>query len=153
MLNYLYNLFSQPINEMSKAFSERQANITIWVEDKSTHNNRYMKVYNSAKDPVHLATKVARIYIEKAEYVKNNKERNVKEWIFTEKEKRFFVKLLQSPYSKNPSITNWQQIICTYNYGFYDIDPEDTINNKIALEDLKSGALLVSTEMPDYLKL
>lgn len=141
------------ITEMAKAFSDRDTNTTLWVEDRSTHNNRYLKFYNVAKDPTHLATKVARIYIEKPEYVKSHKEHGIKEWILTEKEKRLFVKLLQSPYKRNPQITNWQQVICTFNDGFYDISPEDTIAGNIEQEDLDNGALTLDFPMPDYLKL
>lgn len=147
------NLQKFAITEMAKAFSDRKTNTTLWVEDRSTHNNRYMKFYNVAKDPTHLATKVARIYVEKPEYVKGHKEHGIKEWILTEKEKRQFVKLLQSPYSRNPNITNWQQVICTFNDGFYDIDPQDTINGNIPHEDLDNGALTIDYPMPDYLQL
>lgn len=44
----------QPIYEMTKAFSYQERNVTVLVKDKSTHNNRCIKYYNSYRKPTKL---------------------------------------------------------------------------------------------------
>lgn len=144
-----------PIYEMTKALSDQRLNVTIWVEDKSTHHNKYIKYYDASRKPTETAKRCARICIDKPEYFDDDNEHTDKiaHWYLSSKEKKEFIDLLKSPYKKNPNITNWQQIICTFNYGFYDIDEEDTIKGNISQEDLDDGALSIDFPMPDYSKL
>lgn len=143
-LNEEYEQFNEDhLYEMSKAFTED--GWTIWVENPSTHNNAYFKLFD-ASSPT-KATKVARIWLTRPVYVKGHS--GLPNWILTKQELKTLIKCLKQPYRKNKEITNWQQMIVTYNDAFCNIDSEDTISGNYEDED----ALPIDYPMPDYMRL
>lgn len=135
--------------EMSKAFHDNEKNRVVWVENPSTHNNEYFKYYDHARPS--SASKVARIKLRSPEYVKEHAD-YLEEWTLNASEKKTLLNLLQSTYTRDKRITNWQQIIVTYNDDFFNIDPEDTISGNIDF-DKYPDALPIDLPMPDYTKL
>ena len=107
----------EPLNEMSIAWDadlKGNESVCAWVEGPLKVDNQYIKYYNNAHYP--LATKVARIRIDKPEYVGGiHSEGNKKKWILTNSEKRTLVHLLNQASEKDEKYTNWQQVILEYN--------------------------------------
>ena len=131
--------------EMSKAFHSNQENRLVWVENPNSYNNEYFKYFNSAR--LSSATKVARIKLRSAEYVQHSDY--LESWVLNSKEKDQLIDLLNAPYSRDSRITNWQQIIVTYNDDFFNIDPEETIFDSYD-KDAFPQALSIDMEMPNY---
>lgn len=149
-----------PLHEMSKAFSykNRRIDVCAWVENPMGVDNQYFKYYNCSSIP--SATKVARIRINKAEYVGGfHRERNLKKWILSNREKQELVEILKMPSERYKNCTNWQDILITYNYDNFDIIPENTIAGNISKynKDPKMPKHLkpldINTPMPNYLEL
>lgn len=162
-LNEEFNkLFS--INEMSLAWDYRNKNraYCAWTEGPMSVENRYFKFYNS--DSPDMASKVARIRIDRAEYVgglhkEQNSQGKVEKWILTEREKRILVKLLQSNSDDNDGCTKWQDILIRWNRDNFSIPAKATISNQIQNYQAKPGLLdnlkpfPIDYPMPDYTKL
>lgn len=150
----------EPVNEMSMAFhyKDRHVEVCAWVENPTYRDNRYFKYYNSAF--VSSATKVARIRIDKAEYVGgNHKERNLTKWILSNRELRELVEILQTPSDEHIGYTKWQDILITYNRDNFHLSAQDTIAGNLA-KGVRSPELPSSVEpfpidypMPDYLNI
>ena len=147
MLRYLYELFqSQQINEMSMAFhyKDRHVEVCAWVENPTPRDNRYFKYYDSEYS--NMAKKVSRIRIDRPEYVGgNHKERNIKKWVLSDKEKQYLVQILKSPSDDYPNLIKWQDILITYNRDNFHIKAEDTIKGNINCNSR-------NPLLPDYIK-
>lgn len=148
------------LNEMSKAFSFKNRSIEVcaWVEGPLSVDNRYFKYYNSMF--YNLADKVARIRIDKPEYVGgNHKEHKIKKWILTEKEKRELVEILKGPSEEYDNLTRWQDILITYNRDNFNISAKNTIAGN--LNDTQRNPKLakyikpfpIDYPMPNYIEL
>lgn len=149
-----------PLNEMSMAFhyEDKNTQVCAWVENSTPRDNCYFKYYNNSRNK--LADKVARIRIDKAEYVGgNHRERNLKKWILSKNEKQQLINILNSPSNDYPNITKWQDILITYNRDNFFIKAEDTINgninnyskNPILPDHVKPFS--IDHPMPNYLNL
>lgn len=153
-------LTPMPLNEMSMAFhyKDRYVEVCAWVENPTPRDNRYFKYYNSEYNST--ATKVARIRIDKPEYVGGtHKERNLKKWILSNKEKQYLMKILTTPSNDYPGYTKWQDILITYNRDNFHLKAEDTINGNLD-KGTRNPTLPkhvvpfnINTPMPDYLQL
>lgn len=140
---------SNQMYEMSKAFYNTQENRLVYVKNSSnSYDNEYFKYFNSAC--LSSATKVARIKLRSAEYMQCS--HYLESWVLNSKEKGQLISLLNAPYSRDARITNWQQIIVTYNDDFFNIDPEETISNTYN-KDAFPQALSIAMEMPNYKEL
>lgn len=150
----------QCINEMSMAFSykDRHVEVCAWVENPTPRDNRYFKYYDAEYS--NMASKVARIRIDAAKYVGgNHKERNLKKWILSNKEKQYLIEILNSPSDDYPSLTKWHDILITYNRDNFHIKAEDTIKgnidpksrNPLLPENVKPFS--IDFPMPNYLEL
>ena len=157
--NFKY-LFKQPLLEMSKAFSykDKRIDVCAWVENPMGVNNMYFKYYNCSTIP--SATHVARIRMDKPEYVGgNHREGTKKKWILTDTEKRELVELLSSKSEEHPDLTYWQEILLTYNRDNFNLSAKDTIEGNFAKaqKDPKMPEYLqplpIDYPMPDYLQL
>ena len=137
------------IPEMSKAFHSDEENVNVWVENPNTYNNEYFKYYNHAN--IRSASKVARIKLRSPEYIKSHRD-NKELWILNSSERKTLIELLNLPYARDPRITNWQQIIVTYNDDFFNIVPEDTIADSYDKSKFPQ-ALSINMPMPDYTQL
>lgn len=139
------------LNEMSMAWVDRQENVCVWVENPDEYNNRYFKYCNSAK---YLAsTKIARIAIEKPQYVKNHTNpKNVEDWVLNSAEKKQLIDLLNKPSGSHKGLNRWQEIILAYNQVNYQIEPNEIIDGTINLADF-DGAISLDFPIPDYTKL
>lgn len=159
-LNEEFNkLFS--INEMSMAWEAQlkgRNSVCAWVEGPLKVDNQYIKYYNNAYYTD--ATKVARIRIDKPEYVGGvHSESGKKKWVLTEAEKRIFVQILQEPSKTNSEYTNWQQILLTYNRDNFHI--YEPITGEVSVyKNRKSPSMPehllpfpIDYPMPDYTKL
>lgn len=152
----------QTINEMSMVFryKDRHVEVCAWVENPTPRDNRYFKYYDSMY--IDTATKVARIRINESKYVGgNHKERKLKKWILSNKEKQYLIDILKSE-SDNPAnkgYTRWQEILMRYNEDNFGLYPEDT--KKGNFEKAQSSPNLPSNvkpfpidyPMPNYLEL
>lgn len=117
-----------PMNEQSMAFyfKDRHVEVCAWVENPTPRDNRYFKYYDSQF--ISSAKNVARIRIDKAEYVGgNHSERNLKKWELSKKEKQYLIDILNSPSNDYNGLTKWQDILITYNRDNFHIKAEDTI--------------------------
>lgn len=150
----------QQFYEMSKAFSykDKRIDVCVWVENPMSVDNMYMKYYNSSLYT--LATKVARIRLDKPEYVGgNHRERNLKKWILTEKEKKELIELLKQPSDKYQGYSKWHDVIITYNDDNFNLSFSQTVNAEFekAQRDPKMPNHLVplpiDLPMPDYTQL
>ena len=148
------------INEMSMAFHyrDRHAEVCAWVENPTLRDNRYFKYYDSQF--VSSASKVARIRIDKNEYVGgNHKERNLKKWELSNREKQYLMQILHSPSEEHKGLTKWHDILITYNRDNFLLKAEDTINGN--LDKAVASPVLpnhvkpfpINYPMPDYLEL
>lgn len=149
-----------PLYEMSKAFSykDKRIDVCAWVENPMGVDNQYFKYYDHSSIP--SATKVARIRIDKTEYVGGtHKERNLKKWVLSNKEKRELVNILNTPSKRYPGYTKWHDILITYNFDNFDISPEQTISGEIFNYDRDPkmpkhlNPFDINTPMPNYLEL
>ena len=148
------------LNEMSMAFhyKDRHVEVCAWVENPTPRDNRYFKYYNSEYNST--ATKVARIRIDKPEYVGgNHKERDLKKWILSNKEKQELIEILKTPSNDYPGYTKWQDIIITYNRDNFHLKAEDTIKGNLD-KGTRNPTLPkhivpfdIDTPMPNYLQL
>lgn len=148
------------INEMSMAFhyKDRHVEVCAWVENPTPRDNRYFKYYNSEYNSA--ATKVARIRIDKPEYVGgNHKERNLKIWNLSNKEKQYLIHILSTPSDDYVGYTKWHDILITYNRDNFHISAKDTIQGNIH-KGTRNPTLpshivpfSIDTPMPDYTKL
>lgn len=150
----------QPLYEMSKAFSykDRRIDVCAWVENPMATDNKYFKYYNSSS--IDMATMVARIRIDRPTYVGGtHRERNLKKWILTDKEKKELVQILSGNSLRYIGYTRWHDIIITYNFDNFNLTPEQTISGD--LDDSQRSPrmpkhlmpLAINTPMPDYIKL
>ena len=132
--------------EMSMAWEEHlkgKNSVCAWVEGPLKVDNRYIKYYNN--EFYIEADKVARIRIDKPEYVGGtHKELDKQSWILSEEEKRIFVELLNKPSKKDSNYTNWQIILLTYNRDNFHIY-EPIKGDMTVYKDKKSPS------MPEYL--
>ena len=151
----------EQLNEMSMAWEEHLSgknSVCAWVEGPLRVDNQYIKYYNN--EYYQDATKVARIRIDRAEYVGGeNSEHGIKRWILNEKDKRIFVELLKKPCKRNPKYTNWENIILTYNADNFHIyepitgDMEKYANRKSPTMPKHLRPFPIDYPMPDYTKL
>lgn len=148
------------LNEMSMAFNYRNKRIDVcaWVENPMATDNQYFKYYNNSL--IRLATKVARIRIDRPEYVGGfHRERNFGKWSLIEKEKRELIEILKGESDDHPTYTRWQEIIMTYNRDNFNISFKDSKNNnfKNYQRDPKMPDYIkpfdINYPMPDYMKL
>lgn len=149
-----------PLNEMSMAFhyKDRHVEVCAWVENPTPRDNRYFKYYNSEYNST--ATKVARIRIDKAEYVgSNHRERNLKKWILSNKEKQELIEILKTFSDDYPGYTKWHDILITYNRDNFHLNAQDTINGNLE-KGTRNPSLpshvkpfSIDTPMPDYTQL
>lgn len=136
----------QPLNEMSMAWSykDRRIDVCAWVENPTTRDNLYFKYYNSSF--YNLADKVARIRLDKPEYVGGtHSEGNKQKWILTKSEVKQLVSLLQMPSELHEGLTRWQDILITYNHDNFMLLPKDTINGNL-------DKARRNPTMPDYIQ-
>ena len=153
-----------PINEMSLAWDYRNKNkaYCAWTEGPMHSENRYFKYYNS--DSPDMATKVARIRIDRPEYVggthmEKNSQGKVEKWILSDKDKKTFIQLLNSPSDDNDGCTKWQDILIRWNRDNFGIPAKKTIANQIDGYQAKPGLLdeckpfPIDFPMPDYTQL
>lgn len=146
--------------EMSMAFHYRNRRIDVcaWVENPMVVDNRYFKYYNSAT--INSATKVARIRIDKPQYVGGiYKERNLQKWVLTKKEVKELYNLLQTPSDDYDGLTKWQDILVTYNRDNFLLSVKDSIagNFEKVQKDPKMPKYIepftINYPMPNYLEL
>lgn len=153
-----------PLNEMSLAWDYRKKNkaYCAWTEGPMNAENRYFKFYDS--DSPDMASKVARIRIDRAEYVGgDHKEKNsqgkVEKWILSDKDKKILLTLLKSPSDDNDNCTKWQDILIRWNRDNFGIPAKKTISGEIEGYQAKPGLLddckpfPIDYPMPDYNKL
>jgi hypothetical protein len=143
----------QPIFEMSSAWTDDRSNRCVWVENPNGYSNRYFKYLNNSS--YRRAKLVARIWIDKPEYVKGHKNSDGKtEWILTSKEKKELVTLLNAPSEAHDNTTNWQEILITYNEDNFQIPPMRTIKGNIDFSKYRNQKPYdINTPMPNYLEL
>lgn len=150
----------QTLNEMSMAFhyKDRYVEVCAWVENPTSRDNRYFKYYDSEYSST--ASKVARIRIDRPDYVGgNHKERNLKKWTLSKNEKQFLMTILKSESDDYKGLTKWQDILITYNRDNFHIKAEDTINgnidkgtrNPLLIDKIKPFP--IDYPMPNYLEL
>lgn len=153
-----------PINEMSLAWDYRKKNkaYCAWTEGPMSAENRYFKFYNS--DSPDMASMVARIRIDRPEYVGgNHKESNsqgkVEKWILTPANKKLLIQLLNSPSDDNDNCTKWQDILIRWNRDNFGVPAKKTIANDFTGYQAKPGLMTglqpfpIDYPMPDYMKL
>lgn len=134
-----------PLYEMSMATVDRNLKRCIWVENPGNPNNQYFKYYNDINNS--KATKVARIWLTKAEYLYHRDNKYI--WNLTDKEIKLLVNWLNSSSDEYEGLTVWQQILIVYNRDNFGIKPKETINNDLYTDK----AFNINTKMPDYTKL
>lgn len=153
-----------PLNEMSLAWDYRRKNkaYCVWTEGPMHAENRYFKFYDS--DSPDDATKVARIRIDRAEYVggqhnETNSRGKLENWILSQKEKRIFLILLNSPSDDNEGCNKWQDILIRWNRDNFGIPARKTISGEIQGYQAKPGLLddckpfPIDYPMPNYMEL
>lgn len=149
-----------PLYEMSMAFyyKDRRIDVCAWVENPMGVDNQYFKYYDNSL--MKLATKVARIRIDKPVYVGGrHKERNLKKWILSKREKQELVEILQGESEDHPGYTRWQELLMTYNRDNFNISFKNSKegNLKNHQRDPKMPDYIqpydINTPMPDYLEL
>lgn len=119
----------QPLQEMSRAFAykNRSIEVCVWVEGPMGADNRYFKYYNSLY--YNTASKVARIRIDRPEYVGgNHKEHGIKQWKLSSGDKQELEEILKGPSDNHKGLTRWQDILITYNEDNFNISADKTIN-------------------------
>lgn len=150
----------QSINEMSRAFAykDRSIEVCVWVEGPMGVDNQYFKYYDSMY--YNNAKKVARIRIDKSEYVGGkHREHGIKPWILSNKDKKELVDILKGPSKEHEGLTRWQDIIITYNKDNFDISSLDTINGNLNVENRNPKMpkhikpFSIDYPMPNYLEL
>ena len=150
----------EPMNEMSMAFHYKDRHIAVcaWVENPMIVDNRYFKYYNSQF--YDTATKVARIRMNKADYVGGiHKEKGLEKWNLTHREKQYLVKILSSPSEDHKGFNRWQDVIITYNRDNFHLSAEDTIKGKFDKAQCSPNMpkhikpFPIDYPMPDYLQL
>ena len=150
----------EPMYEMSKAFSikNRRIDVCAWVENPMGANNQYFKYYDCSTIP--SATKVARIRLDRPEYVGgNHRERNLQKWILTTKEKQELVDILMGPSDEFDGLNRWQDIIITYNKDNFNLTTRDILAGDFsrAQRDPKMSdkiqPLPLDYPMPNYMEL
>lgn len=152
---------AMPLNEMSMAwdYTNKNKSYCAWVEGPMGVDNRYFKFYNN--DSPAYASKVARIRIDRAEYVggnhnESNKQGKVENWILTNREKRLLITLLNSPSDDNVNCTKWQDILIRWNRDNFRIPANKTVTGQIDGYQAKKGVLdnikpfSIDTIMPNY---
>lgn len=160
-INTFKSMFSkEQLYEMSMAFfyKDRRIDVCAWVENPMSTDNQYFKYYNCSTIP--SATKVARIRLDRPEYVGgNHRERNLKKWILTESEKKELIEILEGPSSEHEGFNRWQEVLMTYNRDNFQIPFNDSKINDFskANRDPKMPDYIkpydINTPIPDYLKL
>lgn len=139
-----------PMNEMSMAWVDKQANKCVWVENPNTHNNDYFKYYNSFS--YYKADEVARISLTEPKYLEHRNLDGKKTWKLNNREKKELVALMNSPSNIRKGFTRWQITIMQYNFDNFYIDHEDTIAGTFD-KSKYPDALDIDTPMPNYLEL
>ena len=123
-----------------------------------TVDNRYFKYYNRSTVP--SATQVARIRLDKPEYVGGlRRENGKKKWILTKREKEELIEILKGQSTDQPGYTRWQEVLMTYNRDNFNLSFSDSKSNDFskAQKDPKMSKYLkpfpIDYPMPDYLNL
>ena len=160
-----YKKEPQFLTEMSKAVTNYNPNMSIWVESPQKGRDvRYFKLYNS--NIVSKATKVARISFKKVNYLDHVNSDGKDEWILNNKEKRELIDILTAKSAFN-NITNWKMVILVYNDDNFGIDRNLLLTNKMTkseyeeivkdinkdTKDERYKALSLDLPIPDYMKL
>ena len=146
--------------EMSKAFSykDKRIDVCAWVENPMGVDNMYFKYYNCSTIP--SATKVARIRIDKCQYVGGRHKENGKQpWILNKTELKELMDILKSESDEHIGLTRWQDIIITYNKDNFNLTTKECLTNNFenAQRDPKMPKHLqpldINTPMPNYMEL
>lgn len=144
-------LESIQLNEMSMAWTSKQNNRCVWVENPSGHNNKYFKYLDGIT--YGKAEKVARISLLKPEYINHNNIDGKQDWILNNKEKKELVMLMNAYNNlyRDYNCTNWQATLITYNRDNFGLEHYETINGFDEQE--YPDAFNINTIMPNYMLL
>lgn len=113
------------LTAMSNVYYSRKDKITIQINpDKYRKGLPYFKVYNHYSYTI--ASKVARIYFYKPEYIIHRNSDGKENWILNSKERRVLMNCLQLKPIRS-IYTVWQQLIIAFNNEKFGVPEDDTI--------------------------
>jgi len=165
-LNEEFNkLFEKmPIWEMSGVwkYRDKKNSVSVWTENPMVVDNMYFKYYDNFS--YQLASKVARIRIDKPEYVGgNHKESNnagrLQKWELSKSDVKVLMELLQSPSKDHPGYNKWQDIIIQFNHANFGLSLKEMEAGDYGQEEKDPilpdsvHSFKLDTPIPDYTEL